>query len=152
MWVFGLVFGLALLTKFSTFLLIPAFGFAAFVWGLVQNQKRWFWAAKYAGGFILVLIIAYAVVGAVYTFHVWNYPPEKQAIDTRFILGTFGSEFLVNLTAQMAFIPGARSLGQYMLGLLMVIQRSAGGNTTYYLGNVSAAGSRTATRPATART
>lgn len=38
--------------------------------------------------------------------------------------------------------PILRPLGEYLLGLLMVIQRSAGGNTAYFLGEVSAAGSR----------
>ncbi len=33
-----------------------------------------------------------------------------------------------------------RAFGQYMFGLLMVFQRAAGGNTTYFLGEVSAAG------------
>lgn len=38
--------------------------------------------------------------------------------------------------------PLLRPLGEYMLGLLMVIQRSAGGNTAYFWGEVSATGSR----------
>jgi hypothetical protein len=33
-----------------------------------------------------------------------------------------------------------RAFGQYLLGLLMVVQRAAGGNTTYFIGEVSASG------------
>ncbi len=141
LWVFGIVLGLSLLTKFSTFLLIPSFGLIVFIWWFFQSGKR-FWAFKvYVGGFILSLIIAYLVVGAVYSFHVWNYPPEKQQIDTAFILSTYGFKPLVNFNVWLSGTP-LRAYAEYLLGFLMVIQRSSGGNTTYYLGEVSAAGSR----------
>lgn len=45
-------------------------------------------------------------------------------------------------TIRAAEWPILRPLGEYLIGLLMVIQRSAGGNTAYFLGEVSAAGSR----------
>lgn len=140
-WVFGIIFGLSLLTKFSTFLLIPIFGFITLAWALVQNQKKWFWFGKYLGGFIFALVIAYSVVGAVYSFHVWNYPPEKQQIDTAFILSTFGYKPLADFTVWLSGTP-FRSYAQYLLGLLMVAQRSSGGNTTYYIDRVSAEGAR----------
>ena len=41
----------------------------------------------------------------------------------------------------MAGIPVLRALAQYGLGLAMVLQRADGGNTTYFLGQVSAGGS-----------
>lgn len=140
-WIFGIVFGLSLLTKFSTFLLIPIFGFIIFAWALVQNQKKWFWFRKYIGGFVLALVIAYLVVGAVYSFHVWNYPPEKQQIDTAFILSTFGYKPLADFNVWLSGT-SVRPYAQYLLGLLMVAQRSSGGNTTYYFGEVSSTGSR----------
>ena len=89
----------------------------------------------------MACIIAALVIGAVYAYHIWNYPKEKQAIDTAFILSTFGFKPLVNLNVWISSQPYLRAWGQYFLGLLMVVQRSAGGNTTYYLGNVSASGS-----------
>lgn len=137
LFILGIVFGLALLTKFSTFLLVPIFGFVVLVWILLYGQWK-----KYLGGFILVLVIAYLVVGAVYAFHVWNYPPQKQQIDTKFILSTFGFKPLVNFNIWIFSQPVLRAWGHYFLGLLMVLQRSGGGNTTYYLGEVSANGSR----------
>ncbi len=143
LFVFGIVFGLALLTKFSTFLLIPIYGLVILTWALVQNKKRLFWLRKYIGGFVLALIIAYMVVGAVYTFHIRNYPVEKQATDAAFILSTFGLKPLADFGVRIAGIPYLRAWGDYFLGFLMVLQRSAGGNTTYYLGEVSAAGSKT---------
>ncbi len=141
--ILGIVFGLSLLTKFSTVLLIPIFGFIVLFWVLLQERGKKLWALKkYLGGFILVLVIAYLVVGAVYAFHVWNYPAQKQAIDTAFILSTFGFKPLVNLTVWISSQPILRAWGHYFLGFLMTFQRSSGGNTTYYLGEVSADGSR----------
>ncbi len=142
LWVFGIVFGLALLTKFSTFLSIPIFGLLVLVWWFLQKGRR-FWAFKfYIGGFIFALVIAYLVVGAVYSFHVWNYPAEKQAIDTAFILSTFKFKPLADFSIWLSSQPYLRAWGHYFLGVLMTTQRSAGGNTTYYLGEVSAAGAR----------
>ncbi len=142
LWVFGIVFGLALLTKFSTFLLIPIFGAITSIWALVQSEKKWFWTVKYIGGFIFALIIAFLVIGAIYSFHIWNYPPEKQQIDTAFILSTFEFKPLADFNVWLSGIPYLRAWGHYLLGFLMVSQRSVGGNTTYFLGDVSAEGSR----------
>ncbi|MDO8676615.1 MAG: glycosyltransferase family 39 protein [Candidatus Azambacteria bacterium] len=143
LWIFGIVFGLALLTKFSIFLLIPILGFITLAWVLVQNQKKWFWFGKYIGGFIFALIISFLIVGAVYAFHIWNYPPQKQIIDTSFILTTFGFKPLANFNVWLSSQPYLRAFGHYLLGFLMVLQRSEGGNTTYYLGETGAAGSWT---------
>src|SRR3989338_4095430 len=95
LWVFGIIFGLALLTKFSTFLLLPTFGLIVLIYAIIQN-KKWFWIKKYVGGFIFSLIIAYAVIGLIYGYHSWNYPPEKQRVDTAFILSTFGFKPMVD--------------------------------------------------------
>ncbi len=137
LWIFGIVLGISFLTKFSTFLLAPIFGFVVLIWILLHGQWK-----KYLGGFILVLVVAYLVVSAVYAFHVWHYPIQKQAVDTNFILSTFGFRPLANLSVWISSQPVLRAWGHYFLGFLMVLQRSGGGNTTYYLGEVSAEGSR----------
>ncbi|MBI4919949.1 glycosyltransferase family 39 protein [Candidatus Azambacteria bacterium] len=142
LWIFGIVLGLSLLTKFSTILLIPIFGFIVLVWILLQESGEKLRALKkYLGGFVLVLMIAFLVIGAVYAFHVRNYPAQKQAIDTDFILSTFGFKPLADLSVWISSQPILRAWGQYFLGFLMVLQRSGGGNTTYYLGSISADGS-----------
>lgn len=141
LWVFGIVFGISLLTKFSTFLLIPIFGLIVLILWLSQKGKRFRAFKIYVGGFISVLVIAYLVVGAVYVFHVSNYPIEKQQIDTTFILSTFGSKNIVDFNVWLSGTP-LRAYAQYLLGLLMVVQRSSGGNTAYYLGEVSSEGAQ----------
>jgi len=145
----GLVFGVAQLAKFSVFLLVLLFVFIAFVWILVKwresKPQPLFWKNtwKYLGGTIFIMAIGYVIiVWPVYIFHTLNYPVARQQFDTKFILSSFGFKPLVNFIYFLAGIPIFRALAQYGLGLAMVLQRAAGGNTTYYLGEVSAAGSR----------
>lgn len=142
----GIAFGAAELLKFSLILLIPFFVFLAFVsWlanpvrdlsliGAKTNKLKE--AAKIL---IAVFILGFILVGAVYQYHVFDYPPEKQASDAAFILNSFPGS-LADLTVWTADKPVLRAYGQYILGVLMVIQRASGGNTTYFLGEVSATG------------
>jgi hypothetical protein len=132
----GISLGLAELTKFSLVILIPFFILLVFIWGLIKLEN---WK-KLLKMIFLIFFIAYLVVGLFYTYHVWNYPIEKQREDTKFLLSSFGSRFLANLTVWMAGTPILRIYAQYLLGLLMVMQRSVGGNTTYFLEQVSGAG------------
>jgi hypothetical protein len=145
----GLVFGVAQLAKFSVFLLVMLFVFIAIVWILVKwresKPQPTFWKNiwKYLGGTILIMAIGYVIiVWPVYIFHTLNYPVARQQADTKFILSSFGFKPIVNLIYFLAGVPIFRALAQYGLGLTMVLQRAAGGNTTYYLGEVSAAGSK----------
>ena len=165
----GLVFGLAMLTKFSLVLLIPYFIFLAAVFVILRGEARnnvvivrrspkatdeaipW-----YASGlprslrslamtlFYLILIglIGLILIWPIYQYHTWNYPAQKQKTDTEFILQSFGNRTLADLAVFMADKPILRPYAQYLLGLFMVMQRAVGGNTTYFLGEVSAAGWR----------
>ncbi|MBI2639534.1 MAG: glycosyltransferase family 39 protein [Candidatus Sungbacteria bacterium] len=141
----GIAFGVAQLLKFSLVLLIPLYGILLIVWALSQmhlqisNRIALFFrllaktAAIGAIGLLLIWIV--------YAYHVWNYPPELQFRDAEFILGSFGNRFLVDLDLWMIGQPLLRPLAQYLLGVLMVVQRVAGGNTAYFWGEVSSSGS-----------
>jgi len=132
----GIAFGLAELCKFSLILLIPFFALLAIIhWFVGFGNWR-----KYLKIFIFVLLIGYVLVGIFYQYIVLNYPPEKQVSDTAFILNSFKIRPLANLLIWMADKPILRGYSQYGLGLAMVLQRASGGNTTYFLGEVSAAG------------
>src|SRR3989344_2465299 len=78
----------------------------------------------------LIGLVGFALVWVVYLWHVWNYPPERQYRDTELLLSSFGFRPAVDLNLWLIKNEILRPLGQYLLGLLMVIQRSAGGNTT----------------------
>ena len=142
----GISFGLAELTKFSTILLFPLFILLIIFWAYSKSSKfkkflKIFW--KYSLFFIFIVVIAYSLVWVVYLYHIWNYPPQRQVRDTQFILSSFKYKSLANIVIWMADKPIFRPIGQYLLGVLMVIQRATGGNTTYFLGEVSASGWKT---------
>jgi 4-amino-4-deoxy-L-arabinose transferase-like glycosyltransferase len=161
----GIVFGLAQLAKFSLVLMIPIAGFLALMHWLgtirahhmrFSEMLSWRLLWKYVYSLTLIFIIGYIVVWGVYAVFTAHYPIERQVADTTFTLTSFaggphGSLFsscvahpsarcMADLDIWMAHIPGIRALGQYFLGVLMVMQRSDGGNTAYFLGNVGGGG------------
>ena len=147
----GLAFGIAQLMKFSAVLLIPFFIFIIavfFFWKLYYDwdkisanrfKKISLQAFYYAKTLIFVFIIGYLLVYLVYLPITLNYPVEKQIADTKYTLTSFSGN-LSNINIWMAGNKILRPMGEYMLGVLMVMQRSSGGNTGYFLGEVSASG------------
>jgi len=150
----GISLGIAQLLKFSLILLLPLFVFLGIVFALVF--KKWKVPLKVLGFSFLIWIL---IVWIVYSYHTFNYPPERQLRDTQFLLSTFSGgpstikesclspksiEKLKRCPAEIVIWasdkPLIRALSHYGLGLLMVFQRASGGHTTYFLGEVSAAG------------
>ncbi|MBU1292226.1 glycosyltransferase family 39 protein [Patescibacteria group bacterium] len=127
----GIIFGLALLTKFSLALLIPYFGVITILWMIIN--RKW----KPLFGLILIGIIAMILVYPVYLFNIWNLPMEKQVSDANYYLGTYGNRLLADPTLWMNTNTILRPYGQFFTGLLMVIQRASGGNTAYFMGEIS---------------
>lgn len=142
----GAALGAALLLKFSTILLLPLFAILLLAWIAVKPylhlRERWRLGARLLGKSVLIGLIALVLVLTVYALFIWNYPQERQLRDAEFLLSSYGFRPAVNLDLALIRNPATRPLGQYLLGLLMVQQRSAGGNTAFFLGEVSAAGSR----------
>jgi 4-amino-4-deoxy-L-arabinose transferase-like glycosyltransferase len=132
----GISFGLAELCKFSVILLIPFFAILALIWWLIK-LGTWQKTLKIL---ILVFIIGYLLIWPVYQYHVWNYPPERQARDTEFLLGSTPFPKVREILVWASTKPILRAYAHYGLGLALVLQRAAGGHTTYFLGEVSAAG------------
>lgn len=118
-------------------------------------------ALRYLKFLILIFFIGYLLVYVVYFAFTINYPIEKQKNDTEFILTSFANgpdsswstckpnsgvelsrriRCLANINIWMSENKILRPLGEYMFGVLMVMQRSSGGNTGYFLGEVSASG------------
>ncbi len=140
----GLAFGFAQITKFSAFLLAPYFVILAVVFYLVGKMRGWqpgsfWWHIK---SLLYIFLIGLALIYVIYFFLTLNYPIEKQVSDTEFILTSFSPRFLPEFTTLLAQNHITRPAAEYLLGLLMVLQRSSGGNTVYFLGEVTAAGSR----------
>ena len=138
----GLTFGLAMLLKFSLVLLIPFFAIITLIYVWLHKTGTLKQILKYAGLGLLAGVIGMVfVVWPVYQFHISNYPAGQQFRDAQFVLSsTSVPEPLINLNLWMAQNPVLRPFSQYFLGLLMATNRSATGNTTYFLGEISAAG------------
>lgn len=161
----GIFFGIAQLTKFSSVLIIPIMiGLAIVYWCAWRSQKnvRFFSKENIKTGAILfiktvgVFAIGMLLVWMIYGIIMINHPIEKQIYDTVAILESFGGgrngetitqhclppslRCLAEINIWMAHTPIIRSFGQYVLGVLMVMQRASGGNTAYFLGDVGAGG------------
>ena len=128
----GISFGLAELCKFSVILLIPFFIFLGLIWWLIKFGKL-LQTLKIS---ILVLFVGYLLIGVVYQYHVWNYPPERQVQDAKVFLSAY-PDFIQKPILFAADKPILRPYAQYLTGLFMVFHRAAFGNTTYFVGEVS---------------
>lgn len=135
----GIGFGIAELTKLSDALLIPYLLIIALVYAGVRvlGERKWWYYVK---SLILIFIIGYVLVYAAYFLFTLNYPQQKQLEDATQILASFTPHWLADINLAMIKSEVLRPLGEYFLGLLMILQRSAGGNTGYFMGEVSAAG------------
>lgn len=138
LWFAGLMFGVAQLTKFSLFLLVPFFIGLAVIYAFLNFRKlKIRHSLLVILNTILIIVIGYIfVVWPVYIFHTWNYPPERQHTDTVYLLGSYGNRLIPDRVIQLSDKPLVRGLAQYATGLLMVTQRSIGGNDTYFMGEV----------------
>ena len=133
----GVSLAIAELFKFSAILLLPAFVFYGLAWWLMKlgNLKQ---TLKVL---ISVFVLAFVLIWPVYEYHVWNYPPEKQAKDAEVYLSSY-PDFIKKPVFWAAKNQVLRPYAQYATGLLMVFNRVSGGNTTYFMGEVSNKGWR----------
>ncbi len=142
----GLAFGAAELLKFSLVLLLPLYLMVIAAWVLTRpfmdTRERMRLALRTIAKTAVIGAIALTLICIVYAFHTWNYPVERQARDAQFLLGSYGFRSLVTLDLALIRHPFTRPLAQYLLGILLVQQRAIGGNTAFFLGEVSGTGSR----------
>ncbi|TSC75708.1 MAG: hypothetical protein G01um101430_202 [Parcubacteria group bacterium Gr01-1014_30] len=131
----GLALGVALLLKFSLILLIPFFVIITFLYAFLFSVNIWQYIGKAVASGLIAFIL---VIWPVYQFHIWNYPAEQQIRDTIADISGHPVPFARDLTFWMAESDFFRAPAQYFRGLLMASQRTAWGNTTYFLGEVSA--------------
>lgn len=152
LWWAGITFGIAQLTKFSAPLLIPFFIFLMFVLWLRDNRTfKGFW--KYVWKLILIFAIGYIlIVYPVYFLFTVHYPMAKQISDTTTTLASFatgptpagqicdGVRCFADFDIWMSKSVILRPYAEYLLGILMALQRVDGGNTIYFLGQIRGSG------------
>lgn len=150
----GLAFGVAQLLKFSAVVLTPVLIILAIFYYLTVPQRgmRLRSLGKGLLGTIGVFVIGFLLVYPFYFFTTLNYPIAKQQSDTSYLLGSFAGgptpagkickpvRCIGDLDIWMAGNPVTRPYAEYLLGVLMVGQRSAGSNTIYFLGEVRQSG------------
>ena len=133
----GLVFGVALLCKFSTVLLVPFFVLLALIY---PSRARWR-AVLFT---LLIFVIGTIIVlWPVYYFHTRNYPPERQQHDTEYILTSVYRQIStpLALVIKASGEPILRPLAQYGLGLLRVLHQNVEPHNVFFLGDVLFRGS-----------
>ncbi|MBI4054042.1 MAG: glycosyltransferase family 39 protein [Candidatus Doudnabacteria bacterium] len=137
--------------KFSAVLLLPFFlvhlGFLLFtrknlarlrIWGSEKIKtptlkKTYLLATCYAAMVILMI----ATVWIFYAPHTLNFPPEKQIELINTSLPHEKFQTVRSVLSELSWNKVTQPLSQYILGVAMVFGRVAGGNTTYFLGQVS---------------
>lgn len=153
LWIAGICLGLAELMKFSTALLyivIPLLMLFHYLASLQRDRHRR--AGRYVGALAAMFAIAIVlIVYPAYALFTANYPAARQITDTASMIGTLATG---SCTLSHASICAAqldlwathhaitRPLAQYLLGILMVVERLTGTSASYFLGAVYQTGSR----------
>ncbi len=144
----GIGFGIAQLAKFSLVLLVPLFVFLLVAFLIAAYYRRRttpnpepvlpsLRAWKRFAGLCVIFCVGYVLVFAAYVPLVWNYPHARQISDATFILKDYNPPITRDIIMMVVQNPTTRAFGEYLLGFFMVLQRAAGGNTGYFLGDVS---------------
>lgn len=139
LWLATIFFALMQLAKFSGIIMYPFFGLLALV-AVVTWQKPASWQARtkiYLGGLAFIFVASFVLIWLFYVPHTWNMP---LAVQDNLITASLAWGLGKNAAAVLVQIndwPGMKSMVQYLLGMVMVLNRVQGGNTTYFLGEVT---------------
>lgn len=148
----GVFLGLAQLAKFSAVLLFPIFGMFAVLYGfaLAVEAVPGAWMTRFKNAFVYGLkymvsvAICFVAIWILYFFNTVQMPAEVIAETAR---AQFPNTRAVGRIAETAVVAMSqyefmKPLAEYFLGLFMVFARVAGGNTFYFLGEVSKSASQ----------
>ncbi len=149
----GLFLGLAELAKFSAVLLFPVFGLFVILYALTREQNpadtrsRALFKTRllfqYLLKFAASVVVCFMVIWIVYAINTINMPGEKIAILADHLLAQKNqfahlAHAIVVYSSEHALL---KPLSEYFLGFFMVFSRVVGGNTHYFLGQVTEAAS-----------
>lgn len=138
----SLAFAVAQLLKFSSFLLFGILLLLIIYRAYLDRDKEntiWKNFKEYFKTYLLVCIFSVIVVWLVYIPFVWNTPAtvEHQVIEINLLPNEQRTEIIRNFLHHFENNPLSRALGHYILGIIMVVARVAGGNATYIMGHLS---------------
>jgi len=138
------------LAKFSAVLLIPFFLLLAAIvalWG--KNSIVGFPGIKkfrspaakrifvYGLSYVAMMAVTFGLIWLFYVPHTINFPAEKQIALIKTSLPDNRTAPITNALVTLTGNKITQPLAQYLLGVSMVFARVAGGNTTYFFGEVS---------------
>jgi hypothetical protein len=135
----GIGLTVAQLTKFSAVLLYPFLFlltiFIVFAWkDRLSTRKR---LKVYTGGLILASVISLGLIWLAYIPETINMPSVvQQRLITESLPVSYG-HIIGQVMVTLSPIPILKPIVQYFLGVIMVFDRVAGGNTTYFMGHVT---------------
>ena len=135
----ALALGVAQLTKFSGILLYPFLGLMtvliALSWRSPSSLKQRF--KVFSGGFLVASVISLGLVWIAYIPHTINMTTavQQRLINDSLPVGV--GPYVAGVLDALSPIPVFKPLVQFVLGVAMVFARVAGGNTTYFLGQVT---------------
>ena len=150
-WLLGIFLALVQLTKFSSVLIFPVFGLILVIYALsklaghkkettlkfrLNNLREYLWK------FIIAFMISIVIVWIAYALSTFNMPEEKLP---QIVGHYFAKEDALSVNAKKVIIslnenPVLRPMAIYLFGVLRVFQRVAGGNVTYFFGQLSTHG------------
>ncbi|MDE1970862.1 MAG: glycosyltransferase family 39 protein [Patescibacteria group bacterium] len=130
----GIALGIAELMKFSTILLPPFFVLLVIIHALTTHRYS---RRTYLAMLVWVFLIAGVTIYIPYFLTTLHYPIYRQIADTATLLSGINNPLLTHAIITMASSSFLRPFGEYFLGVAMVVQRTVGGNTAYFLGNVA---------------
>ena len=150
-WLLGIFLALVQLTKFSSVLIFPVFGLILIIFALTKiapHKKettlkfRFSNLWEYLWKFIVAFGISIIIIWIAYFFTTFNMPEEKlpQIVNHYFekenVLSVNAKKVLFSLNEN----PVLRPMAIYLFGIIRVFQRVAGGNITYFIGQISTQG------------
>lgn len=151
--IFGLVWGALQLVKFSSVLTFPIFGLILIVYPLVKlnasgeethGKEKWKFLGGYVGKGLLAFVVSLALVWVVYFLNTYQMPPEKLPEIASHYLDSGQSNiakvYIKKMVDALNGPPAIRPLAVYFFGVARVFQRVAGGNVTYFFGQVNTQG------------
>src|SRR3989344_3243274 len=149
----GLAFGIAQLLKFSNVLLALIFIVLIAVRILFESTQNWhlytsgenikklflnfFWEYLRLA---VVFLIGFVLIYFVYAIFTLNYQQEMLLRDMYSVIGNFEPAILRNIAFTIAGVGILKPLAVYVFGVYSVLQRTVGGNATFFLGELSGKG------------
>lgn len=136
----GIAFGIAQLLKFSSFLLFGIFLIMILGKAWIERDKNNYWKLvwEYFKGYFWMCVISLIIVWIVYIPFVWNTSGEiEHKVIELNLTDDPKTLILRNALHALENNPVTRALGHYLLGVIMVFVRVAGGNKTFIMGHLS---------------